>query len=113
MPEIVFRNKILNGSATDMCHCKPEFRSRSQEETAELVRRRSASILEVKEQVHQRLKEELLRAQSVSWALFHQLVFHCNSNSMRISFHSHLDSNIVIATKFCTCHDSTAVVACA
>ena len=28
-------------------------------------------------------------------------------------FHSHLDSNTVIATKFCTWHDSCAVVACA
>ena len=33
-------------------------------------------------------------------------VFHRNSNSMEISFHSHLDSNTVIATKFCTWHDS-------
>ena len=32
---------------------------------------------------------------------------------MEISFHSHLDSNTVIATKFCTWHDSCAVVACA
>ena len=32
---------------------------------------------------------------------------------MDISFHSHLDSNTVIATKFCTWHDSCAVVACA
>ena len=32
---------------------------------------------------------------------------------MQISFHSHLDSNTVIATKFCTWHDSCAVVACA
>ena len=31
----------------------------------------------------------------------------------RFSFHSHLDSNTVIATKFCTWHDSCAVVACA
>ena len=30
-----------------------------------------------------------------------------------ISFHSHLDSNTVIATNFCTWHDSCAVVACA
>ena len=29
---------------------------------------------------------------------------------MEISFHSHLDSNTVIATKFCTWHDSCAVV---
>ena len=32
---------------------------------------------------------------------------------MEISFHSHLDSNTMIATKFCTWHDSCAVVACA
>ena len=32
---------------------------------------------------------------------------------MEISFHSHLDANTVIATKFCTCHDSCAVVTCA
>ena len=32
--------------------------------------------------------------------------FHRNSNSMEILFHSHLDFNTVIATKFCTCHDS-------
>ena len=31
---------------------------------------------------------------------------------MEISFHSHLDSNTVIATKLCTWHDSCAVVAC-
>ena len=36
-----------------------------------------------------------------------------NSNSKEISFHSHIDSNTVIATKFCTWHDSCAVVACA
>ena len=39
--------------------------------------------------------------------------FHHNSNSMEISFHFHLDSNTVIATKLCTWHDSCAVVACA
>ena len=44
---------------------------------------------------------------------YHLGVFHRNSNSMEISFHSHLDSNTVIATKFCTWHDSCAVVACA
>ena len=32
---------------------------------------------------------------------------------MEIVFHSHIDSNTVIATKFCTWHDSCAVVACA
>ena len=36
-----------------------------------------------------------------------------SSNSMEISFHSHLDSNAMITTKFCTWHDSCAVVACA
>ena len=39
--------------------------------------------------------------------------FHRISNSMEISFHSHLDSVRTIATKFCTCHGSCAVVACA
>ena len=38
---------------------------------------------------------------------------HRNSNSMEISFYSHLESNTVIATKFCTWHDSCAVMACA
>ena len=37
--------------------------------------------------------------------------FHRISNSMEISLHSHLESNRVIATKFCTWHDSCAVVA--
>ena len=32
---------------------------------------------------------------------------------MEISFHSHLNSNTVIATKLCTWHDCCAVVACA
>ena len=49
----------------------------------------------------------------VEWAPFHKRFFHRNSNSMEISFHSHLDSNTVIATKFCTWHGSCAVVACA
>ena len=40
-------------------------------------------------------------------------VFHRNSNSMEISFNSHLHSNTVIATKCCTWHDSCAVVTCA
>ena len=44
---------------------------------------------------------------------FHYRVFHRNSISMKISFHSPLDSNTVIATKFCTWHDSCVVVACA
>ena len=44
---------------------------------------------------------------------FHERFFHRNSNSMEISFHSHLNSNSAITTKFCTWHDSCAVVACA
>ena len=44
---------------------------------------------------------------------FTNVFFHRNSNSMEISFYSHLDSITVIATKFCTWHDSCAVVACA
>ena len=44
--------------------------------------------------------------QGISRATFHWRFFHRNSNSMKISFHSHLDSNTVIATKFCTWHDS-------
>ena len=35
-----------------------------------------------------------------------------HSNLMQISFWSHPDANLGIATKFCTCHDSCAVVAC-
>ena len=46
-------------------------------------------------------------------APFHQRFFHRNSNSMESLFFSHLDSNKVIATKFCTWHNSCAVVACA
>ena len=34
--------------------------------------------------------------------------FHRNSNTGEILFHSHLDSNTMIATKFCTWHDSSA-----
>ena len=37
--------------------------------------------------------------------------FHRNSNSMEITFHSHLHSKTVIATRFCTWQDSCAVVA--
>ena len=48
-----------------------------------------------------------------SRAPFHSRFFHRNSNSMEITFRSHLDSNSVIVTKFCTWHDSCAVVACA
>ena len=49
----------------------------------------------------------------ISWAPFHLRFFRRISNSMEISFHFHLQSNRVIAIKFCTWHDSCAVVACA
>ena len=49
----------------------------------------------------------------VNRALFYWQFSHCNSNLMEISFHSHLDSDTVITKKFCTRHDSCAVVACA
>ena len=34
-------------------------------------------------------------------------------SQLTISFSSYINSNEVIATKFCTCHDSTAFMACA
>ena len=40
-------------------------------------------------------------------------VFPSKFKSMEILCFSHLDSNRIIATKFCACHDSCAVVACA
>ena len=40
-------------------------------------------------------------------------IFHHNSNSTKISFGCHSNSYQVIITKFCTCHDSCAVMACA
>ena len=46
-------------------------------------------------------------------ALFTKRCFHHNSNSQEISLCSHPSCNEVIATKFCTCHDSCAVMACA
>ena len=39
--------------------------------------------------------------------------FQHNSISIEISFHFHPNSNPLIATKFCTCHDSCAVMSCA
>ena len=36
-----------------------------------------------------------------TWGPFHKWFFHCNSNTMEISFYSHLDSNTVIASKVC------------
>ena len=47
------------------------------------------------------------------WAPFLKRFFHCNSNSMEISFHSHHDYDTMIATNFCAWQDSCAVVACA
>ena len=43
---------------------------------------------------------------------FHYRFCRRSSNSMAISFYSHFDFNTAIATKFCTWHDSCAVVAC-
>ena len=43
-----------------------------------------------------------------SWAPFHWRFLHRNSNSMEISFRSHLDSNTVVATNFG--HGTTAVL---
>ena len=52
---------------------------------------------------------ELIRDQApVSLTFFHR-----NSNSMEISFHSHLDSNTLIAIKFCIWRDSSVVLVCA
>ena len=39
-------------------------------------------------------------------------VFYCNSNSMEISLHTHLDWNTAIATEFCAWHDNCADMAC-
>ena len=48
-----------------------------------------------------------------SWGTMHQQFFHLNSNSMAITFCSHPNCNKVSAMKFCTWHDSCAVVPCA
>ena len=49
-----------------------------------------------------------------SWSHFtKKQLFHCNSNLMEISFCSHPSCSNVIAMKFCTWHNSYAVVACA
>ena len=40
-------------------------------------------------------------------------VYHCNSNLMENLFRCNFVHDFQIATKFCTCHDSTAVVSCA
>ena len=44
---------------------------------------------------------------------FHEAFFHRNSNSRQTSFCSHLRYTTLVAIKFCTWHDSCAVVACA
>ena len=44
---------------------------------------------------------------------FHQCFFHLNLNLMEIYFCSHVNSSKITAMKFCTWHDSFAVVACA
>ena len=41
------------------------------------------------------------------------VILYRNSNFIEISFYSQPTFNSVITTKFCTCHDSTAVMACA
>ena len=51
-------------------------------------------------------------SKSVSWGSFHERFFHRISNLMKISFCSHLSGSKVIAMKVCTCHDSSAVMAC-
>ena len=43
----------------------------------------------------------------------HWLFFQRNWNSMQISFCCHLDFHKVIATKFCTWHNSCTILACA
>ena len=40
-------------------------------------------------------------------------LFNCNLNLMEISFCSHLSFRYMIAIKFCTCRNSTAVMTCA
>ena len=47
---------------------------------------------------------------STTWGTFHKQFFHRNSNTMEIWFCSHQRCNEAIAMKFCTCHDSYAVV---
>ena len=44
---------------------------------------------------------------------FHPWIFHHNSNQMQIFISFYPTSNQVIATKFCTCHDSYVVMTCA
>ena len=46
-----------------------------------------------------------------SWGPFHQCFFHLNSKLVGVSFHHQLHLNKVIATKFCTWHDSSVVMA--
>ena len=46
----------------------------------------------------------------IDWGPFHKQFFHCNSNSMEISFQSHLNCVEMITMKFCTWHDSHVVM---
>ena len=46
-----------------------------------------------------------LVVQTIPVVSFHKRCLYRNSYSMEISFHSHLDSNKVITTKFCKWHD--------
>ena len=49
----------------------------------------------------------------ITWGPFCKYFIYHNSDMMESPFWSHLFSNILVATKFCTWHDSCAVVACA
>ena len=49
----------------------------------------------------------------VAWGPFHEQFFCHNSNLLEISLCLHPRCSEVITMKFCTCHDSTAVMACA
>ena len=49
----------------------------------------------------------------ILWPILPTIFFTTIQISMKMSFCSYLNSAIAIVTKFCTCHDSTTVVACA
>ena len=46
------------------------------------------------------------------WGTFHEWFFLCNQNLKGICFQCNSIEGNPIATKFCTCHDSTAVLSC-
>ena len=58
-------------------------------------------------------KHVILALCSHERGIFYERFFHCNSNSTQHSFCSFSGFNEMIAIKFCTYHDSCAVVACA